>query len=313
MDPISALLDAPRARDAFVLRAIMAPPWSLRIQDEAALTVVAMTRGSSVWERAGEVFPVGTGDVVLLTGPTPYVVADRPGRAPFAIVQPGNLPESPTGEPLSVPLTQGIRRWGNSPDGPDEMLVGNYQRVGEAGSRLLAVLPDTVVLRAAEWRSPLVPLLLDEMAGEEVGQASLLDRLLDALVVSAVRQWALSRGDAAPAWLDASSDPAVAAALRLVHDRPGEPWSLVALARAVGVSRAALAKRFRDRVGESPMAYLTGWRMALAADRLRASSDTVARVAAEVGYPSPFSFSNAFKRVYGVSPTAYRSSLSSPA
>ena len=187
VDPISALLDSPRARDAFLLRATMAPPWSLRIQDEAALTVVAMARGSSVWERAGEIFLVGTGDVVLLTGTTPYVVADEAGRAPFAIVQPGNRPESPAGEPLSVPLTQGIRRWGNSADGPDEMLVGNYDEVGEAGNRLLAVLPDTVVLRAAEWRSPLVPLLLDEMAREEVGQASLLDRLLDALVVSAVR------------------------------------------------------------------------------------------------------------------------------
>ena len=307
MDPLAALLDTPRARDAFLLRASMAPPWALRIQDEAALTVVAMTRGTSVFERAGEVLAVGTGDVVLLTGRTPYVVADEAGRAPFAVVQPGNRPESPDGEPLSVPLTQGIRRWGNSADGPDEMLVGNYGQVGEAGRRLLSVLPETVVLRADEWHSPLVPLLLDEMGREEIGQASLLDRLLDALVVSAVRQWALSRGDSAPAWLDARSDPVVAEALRLLHDRPGEPWSLVTLARAVKVSRAALARRFRERVGEPPMAYLTGWRMALAADRLRGGTETVARVAAAVGYPSPFSFSNAFKRVYGLSPTAYRS------
>jgi AraC-like DNA-binding protein len=266
-----------------------------------------------VWERAGEVFEVSTGDVVLVTGPTPYVVADRAGRPPLAIVQPGNRPESPTGEPLSVPLSQGIRRWGNSPDGPDQMLVGNYGHVGEAGSRLLEVLPETVVIRATEWQTPLVPLLLEEMGREEIGQASLLDRLLDALVVSAVRQWALSEGEAAPAWLDAASDPAVATALRAMHERPGEGWSLVRLAREAGVSRAALARRFRERVGESPMAYLTGWRMALAADRLRASDDTVTRVAAAVGYPSPFSFSNAFKRVYGLSPTAYRSSLSSPA
>ncbi len=305
---MAALLDAPRARDAFLLRASMAPPWALRIQDEAALTVVAMTRGSSVWERAGEVFAMGTGDVVLLTGPTPYVVGDEAGRAPIAVVQPGNRPESPGGEPLSVPMTQGIRQWGNSADGPDEMLVGNYGQVGEAGRRLLAVLPETVVLRADEWHSPLVPLLLDEMSRDEIGQASLLDRLLDALVVSAVRQWALSRGDAAPAWLDAGSDPVVAEALRLLHDRPHEPWSLVSLARRVGVSRAALARRFRERVGEPPMAYLTGWRMALAADRLRAGTETVARVATGVGYPSPFSFSNAFKRVYGLSPSAYRAS-----
>jgi AraC-like DNA-binding protein len=317
VDPLSALLDAPRARDAFVLRVSMARPWAIRVQDEAALTVVAMARGSSVWQRGDETFPLGTGDVVLLTGTTPYVVGDEAGRAPFAIIQPGNVPETPDRRPLSVPLSQGVRTWGNSPDGPDAMLVGNYGEVGEAGRRLLSVLPPTVVLRASEWRSPLVPLLLDELDHEGVGQASLLDRLLDALVVSAVRQWAVSRGDAAPAWLDAAPDPVVADALTLLHDRPGDPWSLVTLARAVGVSRAALARRFRERVGESPIAYLTGWRMALAADRLRGGTETVARIAAEVGYPSPFSFSAAFKRVYGLSPSAYRStgraSLESPA
>jgi AraC-like DNA-binding protein len=211
-----------------------------------------------------------------------------------------------------MPLNQGIRRWGNSPDGPDEMLVGNYGHVGEAGHRLLAVLPETVVLRADSWHSPLVPLLLQEMDREEIGQASLLDRLLDALVVSAVRQWTLSRENQAPAWLDAASDPVVAGTLRRMHDRPGDPWSLVTLAREVGVSRAALARRFGERVGEPPMTYLTGWRMALAADRLRDGTETVARIAASVGYPSPFSFSNAFKRVYGLSPTAYRSLSSRP-
>jgi AraC-like DNA-binding protein len=306
MDPLSALLDAPRARDAFLLRASMAPPWSIRIQDQAPLTVVAMARGSSCFERAGEVLRIGTGDVLLLTGPTPYVVSDEPGRAPFAVIWPGNVPIGPDGREVEIPLAQGVRRWGNSPDGPDEMLVGNYAQVGETGRRLLAVLPDTVVLRADEWHSPLVPLLLDEMAHEDVGQASLLDRLLDALVVSAVRQWALSRGDDAPAWLDAASDPVVAAALRLLHDRPAEPWSLVSLASAVGVSRAALARRFAARVGEPPMTYLTGWRMALAADLLRDGSGTVARIAGAVGYASPFTFSAAFKRVYGVSPSAYR-------
>jgi AraC-like DNA-binding protein len=307
VDPLSALLDAPRARDAFILRASMAPPWSIRVQDEAPLTVVAMARGRSVWERDDATFELGTGDVVLLTEPTPYTVADQAGRPPFAIIQPGNRPETPDGEPLSLPLTQGVRRWGNSPDGPDEMLVANYGQVGEAGRRLLSALPATVVLRADEWRSPLVPLLLEEMMHEGVGQASLLDRLLDALVVSAVRQWALTRTDATPSWLDAAPDPVVAEVLRLVHDRPGDAWSLVSLAREVGVSRAALARRFRERVGESPMAYLTGWRMALAADRLRDGTATVARIAADVGYPSPFSFSTAFKRVYGVSPSSYRS------
>lgn len=306
MDPLSALLDAPRARDAFLLRTSMAAPWSIRIQDEAPLTVVAIARGSAVLERAGAVLLLVTGDVLLLTGPTPYVVSDEAGRAPVVVIHPGNRPAAPDGRAVDLPEGQGVRRWGNSPDGPDEMLVGNYAQVGETGRRLLTVLPDTVVLRAEEWRSPLVPLLLEEMAHEGVGQASLLDRLLDALVVSAVRQWALTRGDRAPAWLDAASDPVVGEVLRLIHERPAEPWSLVSLARTVGVSRSALARRFGARVGEPPMGYLAGWRMALAADHLREGTDTVARVAGAVGYASPFTFSTAFKRTYGVSPSAYR-------
>ena len=80
----------------------------------------------------------------------------------------------------------------------------------------------------------------------------------------------------------------------------------MSLARTVGVSRAALARRFRERVGEPPMAYLTGWRMALAADLLSGGDAPVARVAPEVGYPSPFTFSSAFKRDYGVSPLGFR-------
>src|SRR5215207_4736536 len=110
----------------------MAPPWSLHVRDEAALTLVAMARGRSVWERDGAVFEVGTGDVVMLTRPTPYSVGDAAGRPPSAVVRPGNRPETPDGEPLSLPWTHGVRRWGNSPAGPDEMLVANYGEVGEA-------------------------------------------------------------------------------------------------------------------------------------------------------------------------------------
>ena len=216
---------APATRSCCAPR--MAPPWSLRIQDEAALTVVAMARGSSVWERAGETFLVGTGDVVLLTGPTPYVVADEAGGRRSRSCSPATAPSHPPDEP---PV--GAADPGHPPLGQQRRRSGRdagrqLRRGGRGGNRLLAVLPDTVVLRAAEWRSPLVPLLLDEMAREEVGQASLLDRLLDALVVSAVRQWALSRGDAAPAWLDAHPTRSSPRRCALMHDRrvsPG-PWS----------------------------------------------------------------------------------------
>ena len=105
-----------------------------------------------------------------------------------------------------------------------------------------------------------------------------------------------------PAWYRANSDPVVGKALRMLHNNPAQPWTVAELAARAGVSRAALARRFTDVVGEPPMAYLTGWRLALAADLLRDPAATIGSVARQVGYGSPFALSAAFKRVRGVSP-----------
>jgi AraC-like DNA-binding protein len=92
----------------------------------------------------------------------------------------------------------------------------------------------------------------------------------------------------------------------MLHNRPAHPWTVASLAAATGVSRAALARRFNDLVGEPPMTFLTGWRIALAADLLREPDATVGSVAHQVGYGSPFALSSAFKRVRGISPQEHR-------
>lgn len=137
---------------------------------------------------------------------------------------------------------------------------------------------------------------------DEPGQGVVLDRLLDLLVIAALRAW-FSRPEAeaeAPAWYRALADPVVGRVLRLVQEDPAHAWTVASLAAKAGVSRAALARRFTDLVGEPPMSYLTGWRLALAADRLRDTDDTLEAIARQVGYGS------AFKRVYGVSPHEHR-------
>ena len=97
----------------------------------------------------------------------------------------------------------------------------------------------------------------------------------------------------APGWYRASSDPVVGPALRMLHNDPAHPWTVAALARATGVSRAGLARRFTELVGEPPMSFLTGWRIALAADLLQEPGATVGSVAHQVGYGSPFALSTA--------------------
>ena len=162
-------------------------------------------------------------------------------------------------------------------------------------------------MRADEHRSGLIDVLAEEINSEGIGQASLLDRLLDSLTVTAIRHWAGSPGANPPGWLRvAGTDPVVGAALDLMHDQTARPWTVGSLARQVGLSRAAFSRRFTATVGEPPLTYLTSWRLALAADRLRHDDAPVFRVAAEVGYGSQFTFSTAFKRHYGRSPLAYR-------
>jgi len=101
-------------------------------------------------------------------------------------------------------------------------------------------------------------------------------------------------------------DDAVAAVLRAMEQHPQLPWTVAGLGEQVGLSRAALARRFTEHVGEPPLAYLTRWRLALAADLLIGTDLTLSAIAARVGYANPFALSAAFKRVHGESPRDYR-------
>ncbi|MBF9131219.1 AraC family transcriptional regulator [Plantactinospora sp. S1510] len=307
MDVLTGLLDGPRARGAFLLRSVLDPPWSLRIQDEAPLTLVVLLRGGAVLlPDIGEVRPLGEGDVAILRGPDPYTVADDPATPPQVIIHPGQRCTTVRGEDLAQAMDLGVRTWGNSSDGATVMLTGTYQVDGEIGRRLLGALPGLLVLPSDERLTPLVRLISDEIVQDVPGQEAILDRLLDLLLVAVLRAWFARPEAEVPAWYRAHADPVVGRALRMLHNNPAHAWTVAGLAGATGVSRAGLARRFAELVGEPPMSYLTGWRLALAADLLREPGATVASVARRVGYGSPFALSTAFKRERGISPHEHR-------
>jgi AraC-like DNA-binding protein len=304
---LASLLDGPRARGAFLLRALMDPPWSLRVADQAPLTLVAVMRGVAwVVPDTGGARSLHHGDVAILRGPDPYTVADHPSVPPQVIIHPGQRCTTPAGEDLSEAMHLGVRTWGNSPCGATVMLVGTYQMRGEVSQRLLAALPPLLVLPDESWNWPLMTVLSDEIAKDQPGQEVVLDRLLDLLLIAVLRAW-FSRAEAnVPGWYRAQSDSVVGRALRMLHEHPEHPWTVGTLAHATGVSRAALARRFTELVGEPPMTYLTSWRLALAADLLRNSDTTIGAIARQVGYGSSFALSTAFKRVRGISPQQHR-------
>ncbi|AWS43303.1 AraC family transcriptional regulator [Streptosporangium sp. 'caverna'] len=307
MDAFTGLLDGPRARGAFLLRSIMDPPWSLRIQDQAPLTLVAIVRGEAwVIPDGGESVLLRPGDVAIVRGPEPYTVADDPATSPQIVIHPGQRCATPQGEDLAQAMDLGVRTWGESPDGSTMMLTGTYQMSGEISQRLLEALPPLLVLAEDAWDCPLVPLLAAEIVKDEPGQEAVLDRLLDLLLIAVLRAWFSLQAAEAPAWYRAHGDPVVGKALRMLLNNPAHPWTVATLAAGVGVSRAGLARRFAELVGEPPMAFLTGWRLAMAADLLREGDATVGAVARQVGYGSSFALSTAFKRVRGISPQEHR-------
>jgi AraC-like DNA-binding protein len=153
----------------------------------------------------------------------------------------------------------------------------------------------------------IVELLAGEVGVREAGSRAAAARLIDLLLIAAVRRWAEAQPEGAPpSWLTALRDPVIGQVLALIHDRPAEQWTLEQLAREVHVSRATLARRFADEVGEPPLAYLSRWRMHVAAQRLRHTTDTVESIAREVGYTSEYAFNRAFSRHRGQPPGRYR-------
>jgi AraC-like DNA-binding protein len=244
--------------------------------------------------------------VAILLGPDHYLFADDPSTPPQAIIHPDQRCTTPDGQEIPQMRSFGVRRWGNAADGATEVLTGTYNAEGEVSRRLLDALPPRLVLRRDEWQTPVLGLLAAEMLREDVGQDAVLDRLLDLLLIDAVRAW-FSRAElAAPGWYRAQRDPVVAQAVRLLQESPAEAWTVGTLARQARVSRATLARRFADVVGQPPMEFLTQWRVTLAADLILDPAETVASVARTVGYSSPYALSAAFKRVRGVSPHQHR-------
>ena len=138
------------------------------------------------------------------------------------------------------------------------------------------------------------------------GKDSITTRLSEVLFVETLRGYIKSLPENQIGWLAAARDPIVGQALSLLHKEPDHAWTILNLARSVGLSRSRLAERFRHFLGESPIAYLTHWRLKLAAEMLQTSENSIAQVAATVGYGSEASFNRAFKREFACPPAQFR-------
>jgi AraC-like DNA-binding protein len=213
-------------------------------------------------------------------------------------------PPPPGASRPPVEVSPGVMRVGD-PDAPPDVrvLVGHCAFGSPDADLLVSLLPQVIHVRGEGRLTTLVELVNAETRDRRPGRDVILARLLEVLLIEALRSTA---GPAAPpGLLRGLADERLAAALRRMHERPTESWTVAQLAKAAALSRSTFFERFRREVGVTPMDYLLGWRMALAKDLLRRESASVAQVAEHVGYSSASTFSVAFARHVGRPPAQY--------
>ena len=177
---------------------------------------------------------------------------------------------------------------------------------------ILNALPRLLHVRAASFgETPiqdLIGMALRESAHPSAGGETILSKLSELLFLQSVRSYLEGLPSDATGWLSGLRDPHIGAALRLMHARPGDRWTIDALAREVGLSRSAFSERFSDLMGMPPMHYLSNWRLQVAAQHLTRHGTSIAQAAADVGYDSEAAFHRAFKKQVGMSPGLWRRS-----
>ncbi|GII61535.1 AraC family transcriptional regulator [Sphaerisporangium krabiense] len=249
----------------------------------------------------GPPLALAEGDVVLLTR----------GRGHGMGGDPAAPPAGPACDPLADRPRYTSASAGDDGSPPSAVtLCGAYELDATRAHPLLGELPDVVHLPAAPGRHPdlraAVGLLGAELEHPRPGADAVVPALLDMLLAYILRAWFAQRPAVATGWAAALRDPAVGAALDAMHRDPSLPWTVEALGKRVGLSRAAFSRRFTAMVGRPPLAYLTWWRMTTAARLLRESDVPLGAVARRAGYTSEFAFSATFKRHHGASPGRYR-------
>ncbi len=303
--PLDDILDMLRVRGTLMANLEAHAPFGLRVPQAPGAAFHGVTAGG-FWVRIPGQAPreLIAGDVMLLPTGAPHVIASDP-------VGPTRLWDSVAKvhakNPAGEIILDGVGR-------ATYVICAAYTYDQEVAHPLLSLLPPVLFLSGRQMAEgnavhSTLGALRRELATRSVGSGIVIDRLIDVLFVHVMRAWAGGPHAPGSSWLRALRDPTIARALSLLHASPAESWTIDMLAREVSLSRATLTRRFTTLIGEPPLAYLTRWRIELAARHLRETNDAVSAIAHRVGYTSEFAFSRAFSRLRGRAPGRYRADL----
>lgn len=291
MDPLSDIITLLRPSAAIAKPICGRGQWGVRYRsyDAPGFTVV-LTGGAWVTFRDREPLRIAEGDFLLLPTTPAFSLCSKPG-----------VPCIP-----AEPLAEAVRHGEQEGQPEFAALGGSFSIESVNAPLLLALLPDHIHISASAGRATrfgrLIELLSEECVGNYPGKELIIQRLLETLLVEALRWNIIGDNAASGGLLNGLRDPAIARVLRAIHEDVRAKWTVANLAGKAGMSRSAFAARFHEIVGCAPIEYLVRWRIAIAKDALQSGGKSLDRIADEIGYESASAFSTAFSKRLGCSP-----------
>jgi len=297
MDPLSNVLSLLRPRTYVTGNLSAGGAWSLRLPAYQGIKCYTVVTGECWLSVEGVEHPVrlSQDDCLVLPHGRPFVLASDLTLRPIDARQ----------------LVSTVERYNGVlaiSEGNDVRLLGSHFALEGDARFLLDVLPPIVILQEKAHRESVrwaVERMLREMRDHRPGGTLVAQQVAYTLLIDVLRLHISDGSRRGIGWLAALADTRLKTALSRMHSEPAHDWTLQELARSAGMSRTAFAQTFRRVVGESPMAYLTRWRMTVAANRLRERREPISVIAPSLGYRSDSAFSVAFKRQWGCSPIQY--------
>ncbi len=289
---------------AYYCRSELTAPWGLVLPAMKGYMWFHVVTNGTGWivTEGSDPRSLDPGAFALVPGGQGHTLCSDPGAGARPVVE---LPLERVSDRYEV-----LRHGGGGAS--TRMICGAVRFDHPAAQDLVDLMPSVLCVTPSgplesEWMHTTLRLVASEARTLRPGGETVIIRLCDVLVIQAIRTWISSDGAARRGWIGALRDPQIGRAISLVQRDPARRWSVGTLAREAALSRSAFAARFRDLVGESPMAYVTRWRMQVARAWLNEADATVSQVAMRLGYGSEAAFNRAFKRVVGVSPGAVKS------
>jgi AraC-like DNA-binding protein len=310
VDPLGEALHFLHMSGVFYTRSEFTAPWALDLPPfPDCLMFHAVTSGRSWLEVEGAAPQLlQPGDLALVPHGAGHRLSSEPGVPAAKLF---DLPREQISERYE------ILRHGQGGD-PATLICGTVRFDHPAAHQLVRMLPKLIRIEAyqsphMEWIQSTLRLMAAEARELRPGGETIITRLADILIIQAIRTWMAEDPSAKTGWLGALHDKQIGYSIVLIQRDPAREWTVASLAEEVAMSRSAFAARFKELVGESPMQYITRWRMNVALTWLKEEPVSLGELANRLGYRSEAAFSRAFKRFIGVSPgSARRNTHSAP-